>query len=37
MEHPKFLRRLKERTLQAYREKQEKEMKMLETGLEPEQ
>ena len=37
MEHPKFLRRLKERTLQAYREKQEMERKMRETGLEPEQ
>jgi hypothetical protein len=35
MEHPKFLCRLKEKTLQAYREKQEKERKMLEIGLEP--
>jgi hypothetical protein len=37
MEHAKFLPRLKESTLQAYRERQEKDRKMLETGLKQEQ
>lgn len=36
LEHPKFLGRLKEKTLQAHREKQEKHARMRAAGVEPE-